>query len=87
MCKSKNIPKKKVATQVLVQEQNNLEMKGNKEKLNEIRNTNDLMMNDDRLELNDWETIAMMLDKFLFHLFFLLTTVTNILLLVVIIDL
>ena len=83
MCKNKNIPKKKVN----VQDQNNLETKGNKEKLNEIRNTNDVMMNDDRLDFNDWETVAMMLDKFLFHLFFFLTTATNIILLVVIIDL
>ena len=86
MCKNKNIPKKKVATQVHVKKQNNLETKGNKEKLKEI----EIQWCDyegDRLDFNDWETVAMMLDKFLFYLFFFLTTATNIILLIVIIDL
>ena len=84
MCKNKNIPKKRVAIQVHVQEQNNLETKQSKEKLNEIKNAKDIRMNDD---LNDWETVAKVLDKFLFYLFFFLTTAANIIVLVVITDL
>ena len=87
MCKNKNIPKKKVAIQVHAQEQNNLENKQIKEKLNEVKNVNDVRINDDRQDLNDWETVAMVLDKFLFCLFFFLTTAANIIVLVVIIDL
>ena len=74
MCKNKNITKKKVAIQVQVQEQNNLETKQNKEKLNEVKSVNDVRVNDDHQDLNDWKTVAMVLDKFLFYLFFFLTT-------------
>ena len=87
MCKNKNIPKKNVAIQVQVQEQNNLETKQSKEKLNEVKNVNDARVNDDHQDLKDWKTVAMVLDKFLFYLFFFLTTAANIIVLVVIIDL
>ena len=61
--------------------------KQNKENLNEVKNVNDVRVNDDRQDLNDWKTVAMVLDKFLFYLFFFLTTAANIIVLVVIIDL
>ena len=85
MCKNKNIPKKKVA--IHVQGQNNLEKKQIKERLNEVKNVNDVGVYDDRQDLNDWETVATVLDKFLFYLFFFLTTAANTIVLVVIIDL
>ena len=81
------------STQVHAQEQENLEMNHNKEPTTkERKNGMNVQLSSDvwsrgyDQNVTDWKTVAVVLDMFLFHLFFVLTTAVNIVVVIVILS-